>query len=238
MIGVKVVGFKKSGKTTLTVDLVAELMRRNIKTAAAKCTHQPTFDKADTDTSKLSDVATSVAFLASNQSGVTYPKQKFLMDLVPLLEGDVLVVEGGKSLGFLPQIVVLRDVSEAEELGAVPGESTLATFGTHSVPGIPHAKTVGDVADIVMQKGFLLPGLDCSECGFKTCREMAAQIVSGKKSRDDCKAVSSDISISVGGVELGLNPFVASIVAGGIRGMLSQLKGYASSDVHIHLKGS
>ncbi|WP_027185867.1 molybdopterin-guanine dinucleotide biosynthesis protein MobB [Desulfovibrio inopinatus] len=237
MIAVKIVGFKKSGKTTLTVDLVAELMRRNVQTAAAKSTHQLTLDKADTDTARLLEVATSVAALAPTQCGVAFPEKRSLLDLLPLLRGEALVVEGGKALGFLPQIVVLRDPSEAADLGAVPGGITLATFGSIAVPGIPHVETVADLADIVLAQGFLLPGLDCSACGFETCREMAARIVSGQCSRSDCKATSSELSISVGGAELGLNPFVASIVAGSIRGMLAQLKGYAGTDVHIHLKG-
>ena len=49
MIAVKIVGFKKSGKTTLAVQLVEELMRRNIATAAAKCTHHHSLDQTDTD---------------------------------------------------------------------------------------------------------------------------------------------------------------------------------------------
>ena len=71
-----------------------------------------------------------------------------------------------------------------------------------------------------------LPGLDCGDCGFAGCREMADQISSGNKEFTDCVVVSADrkVEIRVGDIKVPVGSFVQGFVAKIILGMVSALK--------------
>lgn len=71
-----------------------------------------------------------------------------------------------------------------------------------------------------------LPGLDCGDCGFAGCAEMAGQIALGKKNYKDCVVISAErkVTISVSGAEVPVGSFVQGFVARTILGMVSSLK--------------
>nr|WP_273192306.1 molybdopterin-guanine dinucleotide biosynthesis protein MobB [Oleidesulfovibrio alaskensis] len=240
MKAIGIVGFKNSGKTTLTGLLADALEAAGHTVAIAKFTHHQ-LDKADRDTSRLMKPGRVVAGLGSDEAAVFWSGKRYLQDMLPLLSADVLLVEGGKSLGWLPRIVCPRDAAEMEELSAglavaawdhtglvaLPAEA-VPVFGTHSV---------AQLAQLVVERGFTLPGLDCGACGEEDCAGLARRIVAGKAHSGDCKSLDDDFSVTVGGVPLGMNPFVARIVSGAISGMLRELKGYAPGPVEIRIKG-
>jgi molybdopterin-guanine dinucleotide biosynthesis protein B len=101
---------------------------------------------------------------------------------------------------------------------------------------LPVYTEVEPLAELVLQQGFLLPGLDCSACGYATCGELARSIVSGGDSEGSCQAVPSDLEILVNGQPLALNPFVRQLISGTLTGMLSSLKGYAPGPVTIRME--
>lgn len=71
-----------------------------------------------------------------------------------------------------------------------------------------------------------LPGLDCGDCGFADCREMAGQISSGSKDFADCVVIGAGrkVEIKVGGSHVPVGSFVQGFVAKTILGMVSALK--------------
>ncbi len=223
MKAVGIIGYKKTGKTTLAVSLASELTSRGLRVAAAKFTHHA-FDRADTDTAKLAEVCSAVMGLSENQTQMVWNDKRHLPDLLPLVSADVLIVEGGKSLGWLPRVLLLRSAGEADELGR---DLALATYGGVGAAGLHSVSAVSELADIVLAKGFALPGLDCGACGLESCRALAERMAAGTADDLRCKASHGGLRISVGGTTLAMNPFVASIVRGSIMGMLGQLKGYA-----------
>lgn len=225
MKAISIIGYKKTGKTTLAVNLAREFVSRGLKVAAAKFTHHG-FDREKTDTALLAEVCSAVVGLSENQTQIIWNSPRFLPDLLPLVSADVLIVEGGKSLGWLPRVLLLRSPGEADELGR---ELALATFGQVGAPGLHSVTNVSELAELVLAKGFALPGLDCGSCGLETCWRMAERMVAGTVNGEDkpCKAAHGALRIEVGGARLAMNPFVASIVRGAIVGMLGQLKGYA-----------
>lgn len=231
MKALSLVGYKKSGKTGLLVELAKEMARRGLSTASVKFSHGP-FDKADTDTSKLMKVSKVVAGMSEAETAVFWPGKRYLLDLLPMMDADVLLIEGGKNLGWLPRVLLLKEEADARTLGP---DLALATFGKVKVPGLPDLDSVSDLADLVLERGFALPGLDCGTCGNETCRGLAGLIVSGKAGIEDCKASSPDMNITVNGKTLGLNPFVKNIIAGSIRGMLVNLKGYGPGRIEISM---
>lgn len=89
----------------------------------------------------------------------------------------------------------------------------------------------------ILNRGYLLPGLDCGACGFESCRDMGVNILRGRKSVDSCITMNSrDIKVEVDGQPLNLNPFVQDIVKSTITGLLSNLKGYHKGEIKIKFK--
>lgn len=231
---VALVGFKNSGKTTTTVELAKRLTERGHRVAVAKSSHH-SMDKADTDTSRLMGVASSVVFVSPEETAILWPRFTYLPDIMPLLNADILLVEGGKTLGWLPRVLLLHD--EEEAIALEPGLA-LGTFGAIRMPDLPHFETMDALADAALERGFVLPGLDCEACGKADCSELAEEIVAGRLSPDACLARRADVTVSVNGQPLATGPFVAKVLASTLRGMLTELKGYTpGATVQITLDG-
>lgn len=233
MIAVGLVGYKKSGKTTTSVALAHELGRRGLRVGMIKCTSHDALDKAGTDTHAMLQAAPAVAALGQKETAVFWSERRYALDLVPLLDAEVVIVEGGKNLGWLPRVLLLHEPNATEGLSP---ELALATFGPHTADGLPAITTIEALADLVLDKGFALPGLDCETCGRADCAGLAAEIVAGGATPGDCKALDSGMSVTVNGVAVGMNPFVKRIIGASIKGMLSELHGFAPGTVEITMK--
>ncbi|NHZ45348.1 (Fe-S)-binding protein, partial [Nitratidesulfovibrio liaohensis] len=113
-----------------------------------------------------------------------------------------------------------------------------ATFGGVGAEGLPRfdSSSVDALAELVAERGFVLPGLDCGACGQQDCAGFARMVVAHQAVPDDCCSVDGPLSVTVNGHQLGLNPFVARIVSGSLKGMLAELKGYSpGAEVVIRL---
>ena len=236
MRAVNIVGFKDTGKTTLCVELIRELTAVGIQAAALKFTHQTELDKPGTDTAKLFEVSPAVAAVGGHESAIFWRAGKSLADMLPLLGQEMLVAEGGKSLTVMPRIVIARSGAEARELGAGDNGLALAVYGPEGVDGTPPVRDAKELARRVSGRAFLLPGLDCGACGWTDCRALAVEIVAGRADASECVALVGEMSVTVNGAALALNPFVARILRAGLTAMLRELKGYAAGDIHISLR--
>lgn len=234
MIAVNIVGFKKSGKTALVLDLAKALSDSGVRVGAAKSTHNRKLDKENTDTDRLLAVSVGVAAVTPEEAAVFWPRKRYLADLLPLLDADVVLVEGGKEYAWLPRVVLARDAAEAEALD--PHKLALASFGPFTPPGLARPASVGDLAKLILDKAFLLPGLDCGGCGLGDCAGLAAQIVAGTATIAECVSLGGKCQVSIGGKPLPLNPFVERMLAGGIRAMLAELKGYAPGVIEMKME--
>ena len=233
MKGVQVLGFKKSGKTGLCEALLAHFAALGRKPCALKCTHNPGIDKEDTDTDRFLPYCRTVGAIAGKESALFWNDPRKLSDLLAMLDGEVLVMEGGREHAVAPRVLVLHDAAEAAQLSD-PG-LVLAVFGPVRAPGLPHVDTVEELAGLVLEKGFALPGLDCGACGRADCGGLAADILAGRATPDDCAARTAALTITVGGRPLSVNPFVERILASGIRGLVSELKGFGPGPLEIRI---
>lgn len=236
MQAISIIGFSNSGKTTLISRLSECLEARGLKFAIAKHTHHE-LDKPDTDTALLMGPKRTIVGLSNTKDGkgeamIHWGHPCFLRDLVPLLDADILLVEGGKTIGWLPRILCLRTTPELltalpEGCKALRPELALATYGDNKLPGLPSftAEDLDALVDLILEKGFLLPALDCGACGEADCTAMTQRIVAGEKTPGDCVAARGNIEVTVNGQSVGLNPFTAQMLSGGIKGMLGALKG-------------
>lgn len=218
---VSVVGFKKTGKTSLVLELARELTARGRKVAAVKFTHHG-LDLDGTDTARFAQECVSVAGIGPKTTTLLWNSARQLQDIFPLLGADIVLVEGGKSLTWLPRFVTLG--AEEDESGLGQGLA-LATWGPGSLPGVPRASSVAELATLAESRAFTLPGLDCGACGRDSCLELAREIVAGTAEPRACEAMNAKLVVRVGGQRLALNPFVDRLVTNTIRGLLTELKG-------------
>ncbi len=233
-----IVGYKDSGKTTLTGMLADALEAVGHRVAIAKFTHQQ-LDRADTDTMRLMKPGRAIVGLGEDEAALFWGRKCWLPDLLPLISADILLVEGGKNLGWLPRIVCLRVPEDESQLHAGLGVAAweYAPVLSGEAGGLPRFTpgTVPELANMCMEQGFILPALDCGACGEKSCAGLARRIVAGTATQVGCKSLGESCSISVNGVPVGMNPFVAGIISGAIKGMLQELKGVTPGTVEIRL---
>ncbi len=71
-----------------------------------------------------------------------------------------------------------------------------------------------------------LPNLNCGECGFSSCNEMAEAIYQGKASFDNCVVLKAEkeVVVRINDREVPLGKFVQSFVKNVVVGMVSSLK--------------
>jgi len=233
MRAISIIGPKKSGKTTLGIQLARELQQRGVRVAAAKSTHHG-FDGQDTDTDRYAKYCTGVIGIGPNESFVRWPENRDLVNLLPLVNADILLVEGAKQTCRLPRILVLDREPEEGMEWLVP-ELAVAVFGSLKIKGIPNIKSVKELADIAQEQAFMLPGLDCGACGYQSCRNLATAIVAGTAASEECVSLGTELCLEINGEKLMLNPFVQGFTTAVIRALLQQLKGDSDGKAVIKL---
>lgn len=232
MRAVLLAGYKNSGKTELAVSLSRRLREMGHSVAVAKFTHHE-LDRPGSDTQRLVHAADGVLAFDPETTSLSLPGRKSLQDMLPLLSAEVLLVEGGKHLHCLPRIVLPREGDALQDLDLGLG---LAQWSTSPASGLPALDDSSRAAQLVLERGFLLPDLDCGGCGRNDCYELAREIVSGKADLSACTALSSQgIEIAVNGETIPLNPFVRTLIQNTLKGILSSLKGGTSGKVEIRL---
>jgi molybdopterin-guanine dinucleotide biosynthesis protein B len=231
---VGIVGYKKSGKTTLILRLSQELSAMGYTVGVLKHVSS-TIDLPDNDTSKFRAHASFVAGISSRESEMLVKGRKRIEDILTYCTCDIVLIEGFKKEKSFPKIVCIRDKDEEKELF-----DGLQLFTAGLEPSLSDYTIVNDnhikqMADIVAERSFKLPNLNCGHCGYETCYELAMEIVKGKKSTADCVSLNPSISIAVDGVEFPLNPFMSNLFKNTFLGMLSSLKGFKKGQIVIEI---
>ena len=231
MRGVAFVGFKKSGKTT-TVEAVARVLKeRNYRVAIAKSMHAD-FDREGSDTWRFSKVADAVLVRAHDTDALLF-KAKDVNALFSMVSADFLLLEGFKSIQHVPKVICARSEADVGKLNdglAIAVSGVIASTGVEEIDGLPvidATKEPERLADLVEERAFMLPNIDCGLCGFK-CAEMARMIVRGEKTLRDCVVLSSKpkVTVKIDGQVLPMKDWVQELVEKTIKGMLSAMKGY------------
>jgi molybdopterin-guanine dinucleotide biosynthesis protein B len=226
-----IVGYQASGKTTLAVKLAQELTSRGYKVAVVK--HAPQgIDMVDKDTYKYKKAAQAVVAISDNETALFLPGRHSLEDMLKYLQADYVIVEGFKREKNYPKILCLKEKSDLKKLS---DGLEIAAVGKFSDLTVPVINDINKLCDLIEQKSFKLPNLNCGECGFDSCYELAKEIVKGKKSISDCTALLPNIEITINDTSLPLNQFAQEIIRNTIKGMLSVLKGYKHGDLKIEI---
>jgi molybdopterin-guanine dinucleotide biosynthesis protein B len=113
---VGIIGYHKSGKTTLGVKLCKELASKGLRVGVVKhvsCELQ----FADADSSRYRAVASVVAAASALEAEIIVKGEKSLKDMLRYCSDcDVVLVEGFKKESVFPKIVCLREKEEKKEL--------------------------------------------------------------------------------------------------------------------------
>jgi molybdopterin-guanine dinucleotide biosynthesis protein B len=231
---VGVVGYKKSGKTTLVMKLSQELSQMGYSVAILKHV-SGTIDFPNTDTSKCRTHASFVSAISPKESEIIVKGSKRIEDILTYVDCDIVLIEGFKKEKSFPKIVCVLQPDDEKKL--CDGlELCIASFNKNiaefSIENDDHVKKM---AEMVCEKSFKLPSLNCGHCGYETCFELAKEIVKGKKSIANCVSLNPPISIKVDGVEFPLNPFMSTLFKNSFSAMLSSLKGFKKGRIEIDI---
>ena len=233
---VGIIGYKNSGKTTLTHALARELTGRGHEVAVIKHSSHH-LDLPGKDTTALAEAVGQVGFISPQESGVFWKKSLSLENIIPYLEAEFILVEGFKAERTFPKIVCLR--GEPDDRDLFDGLAVCAVGLADQVEGVDVPLLTRDevrkIADLVEEKAFKLPNLDCGGCGHERCYDMAREIVAGTGSVGDCTSLQPATEIRIDGRPMPMNPFISSIVRSTILGMLSPLKGFKKGKIEISI---
>ncbi len=233
-----ITGHKKSGKTKVIEGLIKELINRSYRVGTVK--HVPkqgfTLDQSGTDTWRHAQAGSKTIVCVSPEEVATLEKRKPDLGgiLLSLRDLDFVILEGFGSVKNLVKITVARNENEASELD---DDFTVGFIGQ----GVG-AKEVLDpdnfraIADLVEQKA--LPptaGLDCGDCGYRTCREFFLAALAEKAPKNGCRPLFGRVLLTVDSRRIPLNVFMQNLIAGTIAGMLTSLKGAKGEEIKIEV---
>ncbi len=239
MKAVSIIGYKGSGKTMLLESIACELTARG-KTVSTVKSISSGLDLPWTDTTRHRRFACQIAALAPEGSAIFFRENKSLEEMLSYLDADYILIEGFKSEKTLPKIICLRQGDDPKTLMdgleiCIVGTSPEDKLNI-DVPVLDPRSDIARISDLVEEKAFKLPGMDCGACGYKTCYELATQIINGAKTVKDCQALNPYVQVKIDNQILPMLPVVSEFIRNTITGMLSSLKGYRKGKIEINIK--
>lgn len=231
---VGIVGFKKSGKTTLGVALSKALKEMDYRVSVIKHVNE-NLDFPDTDSRKYSDYAEVVAAVSAGQTEMVFKGERSLEDLLAYANGDIVLVEGFKTEKTYPKIACLRKDEDKEPLLDGLEICTAGFDRTITDYDIANPDHVREMARLAFDRAFKLPNLDCEQCGYASCYDLARAIVKGTERIDACHSLHPMISIKIDGKNMPLNNFTNALFRNTLMAMLSSLKGYRKGNIEIEI---
>ncbi len=211
---VSVVGNKDSGKTSLTIKIIKELKKRGFKVDSIKHSHHTmVMDKENTDTFKHKEagaevvvgIGASTFFNISEQ----LPLDRILFLIKAISEPDFVVIEGFKGYNY-PKIATTPDVVDEYTISSV------------------NAKELTDedltiLVDKIEKYGYdIIDTLFVDDCGYNDATTIAKAFINDDLVYNPEK--QADVSVSIDGVNIGINAFVNDFIKNTILGMLKSLK--------------
>lgn len=237
-----IIGYHHTGKTTTVVNVVKELVSRGFTVATIKDIHSEQYhaDKPGKNSALHIKAGSNLAVARGlYDTALIFPRTLQLWEITPHLQADYLVIEGMKDAP-VPKIVCAQDNIQIEELAddtaiAISGIVAGTKYKHPFLPVIDGSSRSSELCDLIMAKCFtMLPAADpdcCNRCG-SSCYQMAADILQGKRTREDCVLDGKPgISLKVGNKEITIVPFVQDILKDSIMAIINNLR-----DVNSNLK--
>lgn len=221
---VQVVGYKKSGKTSLINRLIERLKSEGKTAVVIKHTHNMPDIQGANDSSEFIDTGASQAVVAHGDYIYTQETDPGLPKIIKrFLVTDYLFIEGYKDVQ-LPRIVCSRDGEISEQLGK--GMIASVTVGQTE-----QSQVVDDLLSALSGLSEYPPGLDCGKCGYSCMEEYARE----NRGEDICCRMEPEgfVRVSSGGMQIKTAPFVEKIIADMVTAVVKNLKGYREGEIKV-----
>lgn len=240
-----IVGYKKSGKTSLVLSIARLLKERGYNTGVIKHSND-SINHEKTDTGQFMKEVSQVALVTPENSEIIFSGVYNLKKIISYFSTDFLIIEGFKSVKYFPKILCVRSENEKKVLD--DGLSLFTAGMDISLKeknivnySILERKDLEKMIEKIIEKAFILPDINCGKCGFTNCYGLARAIVKGVATQEDCVYLKNLITIKVNGKNIYLNDFMSKLYQNMIFGMLSPLKDIDSlvnAHVEIRLKSN
>ncbi len=217
---ISVVGTKDTGKTTLVVKIIKELVNRGYKVGSIKHMHK-SFDVENKDTWKHKEAGSELVIGSADEAFFLMNKILDIENLLTrsecLINLDFMVIEGFKYSNYAK-----ISVSDFED------QFTIAKVNPKEIDDIKLKKLL----DLVEKRAYgILPYMDCKDCGFESCKDMARAVANGEVEEQICVMKKiNEIVLKVDEKPIPLNPFVQKFVQNTTMGMISSLRGEELTD--------
>ncbi len=236
---IQVVGYKKTGKTTVVAGLLKTLTEQGQRVAVIKHSHSDAVG-VDPDSAVFSRSGAAVAIFTNDHEQIRHEPVQKLDQLISDLKRscDCCIIEGWKSIVY-PRIVCMSEDASSLLVGAFAVSGVAVAAKIPPSTGLPlyNALVKGDLeklSDVCMQLPEYPAGLDCRHCGM-TCRELYLAKTCGEDVACTVKE-SGNVVITVNGKKLDLSQFIENIAVTTITGFVSSLKGFENGDIEISIK--
>lgn len=231
---IQIVGYKKTGKTTVAEHLINIFTNRGLRVLAVKHSHSPDESGKTVDTERMLAAGASCAYFCNDlytlRTTEVESLEKIITDAGHMY--DILLIEGYKEKIY-PRIVCYKENADSLLDGAFAivednvqhRESVVPIFCSTNNEDMQY------LAELCIKLPHYPAGIECGACGM-TCRELYMARTCG----EDYQCVAEqkgDISIVVNGVPLALAPFVENLSLQTFGGFVRSLKGYAPGKVEI-----
>ena len=228
---VGVVDCVKKNLTSFIVELSKELTGRGYKVALVKCitNAQGSIDKGGNEPEPYAQTVVS-CFPA--ETIFSFKDKRPLENILAFIDADYVLVKGFKENKSYPRIILMYENNK----GSYDDEGIeIAGYGKAKNTHFPVAQDIKQLVDIIEEKSFKLPKLDCAACGFDSCYAFAQEIIKGNKKLEDCVSLNPKVTVTIDGSPLPMNPFISRIVENTIRALLSSFKGYKKGRIEISI---
>ena len=252
---IDVIGYKDSGKTSIVEKIVRRTTDQGYRVCVIKHVHDPSFsfDTPGKDSWRVAQAGAKTVILVSGTRRVIMENAEFKReDLDRLLAFgenlDLIIVEGFKSTKptNLDMHYILAVRNEDDITALSKGRSNIilvnnpVALKSESTQGFPSGNLIleDEAAMSFIDKTIVpliiagkiwktLPDLDCADCGYRTCRDMAIALVAkkGREARCPIELTPQRLKVQVGESRIAMKHFVQDIIRSSILAMVSTLRG-------------
>jgi len=228
---VGVVNCSGKNEVLLMEKLSDELRGRDYKVALVEhVTKLNDFPEKKTDTT--SDSLHTVVNCFPDKTTFSFDNAMSLDGILALIDADYVLINGFEKDKSYPRVVMLDEhTKDKDRLTGLE----IAGYGTAHSSSFPVTQNITQLIDIIEEKSFKLPNLNCKACGLDSCYDFAKEIVEGNRQLNECVSLNPDVTIEIDGVSLPVNPFISGIVEKTIRALVSSFKGYKKGRIEISI---
>lgn len=210
---IAIVGSKNTGKTSLSVRVIEELVDRGYSVGSIKHSHHNMeVDTEGKDTWKHRQAGSEMVIGSGANSFVVLDEELELSQLLFMIKSlkdpDYVVIEGYKQYPY-------ANISTSD----FKDDYTIKQVDSFNLS----EEDIVDLVDVVEKQSFgFLENMDYKKYGFKSSEEMASALSHGE-ARDGPQE-SDEVVLSVDDTIIPLNEFVQAFLESGVRGMIKALK--------------